>query len=75
VVTGQVLLDHPLDLVSAALTSMQCCLRNPGAMLRWAVLLALLTAVGFATAMIGLIVIYPWLAHASWHAYRDLVER
>jgi uncharacterized membrane protein len=75
VVTGQVLLDRPLDLISAALTSMQCVLRNPGAMLFWAALLALLTAIGFATAMIGLIVIYPWLAHASWHAYRDLVER
>jgi uncharacterized membrane protein len=27
-----------------------------------------------ATALLGLIVIVPWLAHASWHAYRDLVE-
>jgi uncharacterized membrane protein len=28
--------------------------------------------VGFATALIGLIVIYPILGHASWHAYRRL---
>jgi uncharacterized membrane protein len=28
-----------------------------------------------ATAMLGLIVILPWLGHASWHAYRDLVIR
>ena len=25
-------------------------------------------------ALIGLVVVVPWLAHASWHAYRDLVE-
>lgn len=74
VVTGQVLLDRPLDLISAALTSVRCCRRNPGTMLLWAALLAVLVAIGFATAMLGLIVIYPWLGHASWHAYRDLVE-
>jgi uncharacterized membrane protein len=43
-------------------------------MLLWAALIATLTAVGFATLMLGLIVIFPWLAYASWHAYRDLVE-
>ena len=26
------------------------------------------------TAMLGLLVVVPWLGHASWHAYRDLVE-
>jgi uncharacterized membrane protein len=24
--------------------------------------------------MVGLVVVVPWLAHASWHAYRDLVQ-
>jgi len=27
---------------------------------------------GMATALLGLIPIIPLLAHASWHAYRDL---
>jgi uncharacterized membrane protein len=27
-----------------------------------------------ATLMVGLVVIMPWLGHASWHAYRDLVS-
>jgi uncharacterized membrane protein len=31
-------------------------------------------AIGFATWMIGLVLVFPWLGHASWHAYRDLVE-
>lgn len=73
-VSAPMLLDRPVDVVTAALTSMRCCVTNPGAMLLWAFLIAALTAVGFATAMIGLVVIFPWLAFATWHAYRDLVD-
>ena len=32
------------------------------------------TLLGFATLLFGLVVIMPILGHASWHAYRDLVE-
>jgi uncharacterized membrane protein len=74
VVTAPMLLDREIDVVTAAVTSVRCCMRNPGAALLWAVLIAALTAVGFATLMIGLVVVFPWLGHASWHAYRDLVE-
>jgi uncharacterized membrane protein len=74
VVTAPLLLDRDLDVVTAAVTSLRCCLRNPGAALLWAVLIAALTALGFATLMLGLVVIFPWLGHASWHAYRDLVD-
>jgi uncharacterized membrane protein len=38
----------------------------------WALVIVLLTAVGIATALVGLIVIYPVLGHASWHAYQAL---
>jgi uncharacterized membrane protein len=24
------------------------------------------------TGLLGLVVVVPWLAHASWHAYLDL---
>jgi uncharacterized membrane protein len=34
----------------------------------------ILTAIGFLTLFFGLIVLMPLLGHASWHAYRDLVE-
>jgi uncharacterized membrane protein len=74
VVTAPLLLDRPVDVITAALTSMRCCLHNSGAMLLWAVLVAGLTVIGFATFMVGLIVIFPWLGHATWHAYRDLVH-
>jgi uncharacterized membrane protein len=44
-------------------------------MLLWALMLVTLIALGFATFMLGLIVILPLLGHATWHAYRDLVDR
>jgi uncharacterized membrane protein len=74
VVSAPMLLDRPVDVATAVLTSVRCCSRNPGAMLLWAVLIAGLSVIGFATLMLGLIVLFPLLAHASWHAYRDLVE-
>ena len=74
VVSAPLLVDRPVDAITAVLTSLRCCARNPGPMLLWAALVATLTAIGFATLMLGLIVIFPWLAYASWHAYRDLVE-
>jgi uncharacterized membrane protein len=43
-------------------------------MLLWAVIIVVLMAIGFATWMIGLVLVFPWLGHASWHAYRELVE-
>jgi uncharacterized membrane protein len=73
-VTAPMLLDRPVDVITAVLTSVRCCVTNPAAMLLWAVLIALLTAIGFATLMLGLLVIFPWLGFASWHAYRDLVD-
>ena len=33
-----------------------------------------LVAVGFATMLVGMVVVMPLLGHASWHAYRDLVD-
>lgn len=73
VVTVPLLLDEPVDTLTALGTSVRCCVRNPGATAVWALLIAALTAVGFATALFGLVAIFPWLAHASWHAYRDMV--
>jgi uncharacterized membrane protein len=34
----------------------------------------LLALLGFLTAMLSLIFIFPLLAHASWHACRDMVQ-
>jgi uncharacterized membrane protein len=47
---------------------------HPVPMALWAALLMGLTVLGMAAGLLGLVVVAPWLAHASWHAYRDLVS-
>jgi uncharacterized membrane protein len=74
VVSLPMLLDREVDAATAVITSVSAVRKNLGPMVLWAALLAALTAIGIATWMIGLVVIFPWLGHASWHAYREIVE-
>lgn len=67
--------EHGGDLVTAMMTSLRAVLLNLDAMFLWAMIIVTLTLVGFVTLLFGLIVLMPLLGHASWHAYRDLVER
>ena len=68
------LLDRNGDIYTAMATSLVAVGRNIPAMLLWAMLIVGLTAIGFATALFGLIVIFPVLGHATWHAYRELTS-
>lgn len=68
------LMDQRIGVLGAVFTSWRAVLTHPAPMALWALLLLGLTAVGMATMMLGLVVVVPWLAHASWHAYRDLVR-
>ncbi|RVU47113.1 DUF2189 domain-containing protein [Rubrivivax rivuli] len=73
VVALPLLLDRPHSVLQAVMTSASAALASPPAMALWATLILVLTLVGMASFMVGLVVVVPWLAHASWHAYRDLV--
>lgn len=73
-VSPPMMMDRPVDTVTAIMTSLWAVWRNPLPMLAWAVLIGALTLLGVLTAFIGLVVLFPVLGHASWHAYRDLVE-
>jgi uncharacterized membrane protein len=66
--------DRDVDMVTAGVSSANAVLRNKGVMVQWALLIALLTAVGFLTAYLGLVVIMPWLAYSAWHAYRETLD-
>ena len=68
------LVDREIDVLSAIATSFKAVQKNPATMARWAALLVALMVVGFATLLVGMIVLLPWAAHASWHAYRDLTQ-
>jgi uncharacterized membrane protein len=73
VVAMPLLLDRPVGVFGAVFTSWRVVMAHPVPMALWAALLLVLTLIGMASAMVGLVLIVPWLAHASWHAYRDLV--
>ncbi len=66
--------DRKTDAITAAIASLLAVARNPGQMLLWALCIVALVGIGFATSFLGLIVTMPIAGHASWHAYRDLVE-
>jgi uncharacterized membrane protein len=67
------LMRREVDVVTASLTSIKAVALNPAPMLLWAVLIAGMMAFAFATLFIGMIVVFPLIGHATWHAYRSLV--
>ncbi|MDR3429607.1 MULTISPECIES: DUF2189 domain-containing protein [Silvimonas] len=68
------LADREVDSITALVTSVRVVAENIPAMLVWAAIIVVLTAIGFATYLVGLVVIFPLLGHATWCAYRDLVH-
>jgi uncharacterized membrane protein len=67
------IIDRHATAAEAMWASVKACLHNIPAMIVWAALIVALTALGFATLLLGMIVVAPLLGHATWHAYRDLV--
>ena len=74
VVSMPLLLDRRVTLLQAVLTSWQTVLVNPIPMALWAAIIMGFTLLGLGTLLLGLVVVIPLLGHASWHAYRDLVD-
>ncbi|MBI1624727.1 DUF2189 domain-containing protein [Comamonas suwonensis] len=74
VVAMPLMLDRRVTVRQAVLTSWSVVLANPVPMALWAALIVLLTLLGLGSYLLGLLVVMPLLGHASWHAYRDLVD-
>ena len=74
VVSIPMMLDRKIDFVTAVLTSLTAVRANPGPMALWAVLIVIFTGIGLLTFYIGVAIALPLIGHASWHAYKDLVE-
>lgn len=66
--------DRGVDMITACVSSVHAVLRNKRAALVWGGLIVALTALGFATLLIGLVVIMPWLAYSAWHGYRAALD-
>ncbi len=74
VVSVPMMLDRDTDGVVAVLTSLRAFAANVPAMVVWGAIIVALTAAGFALFFVGLVVTVPVIGHATWHAYRALVE-
>lgn len=74
VVSVPAMIDSSVSAQQAMAVSSKATTENLATMIVWAALIAVLSVIGFASLLLGMIVIYPLLGHATWHAYRDLVK-
>jgi len=74
VVTVPMIVDRHVDASTAMRMSLRVSARDLPAMLLWAALIAGMVFVGFATGLLAMVIIFPLLGHATWRAYRELVE-
>lgn len=66
------LLERRVDALTAMGTSMALVWNNLIPMVAWGTIVFALFALSVVTGLVGLIVIFPLLGHATWHAYRTV---
>jgi uncharacterized membrane protein len=66
------LLDRKVDAFTAMGTSISLVWNNLPVMLMWGAIVLALFVVCLLTGLAGLIVVFPLLGHATWHAYRAI---
>ncbi|MFV8816497.1 DUF2189 domain-containing protein [Haliea sp. E17] len=74
VVSVPMIIDRHVTPRVAMRTSARAFLRDFPAMILWALIIVALVAFGFGTRLWGMILVVPLLGHATWYAYRDIVE-
>ncbi|MEJ2402027.1 MAG: DUF2189 domain-containing protein [Xanthomonadales bacterium] len=74
VVSVPLLVDRDVTTPMALKTSVRAVAENPVTMTLWALFILAASGLSVATLMLGFIVSYPVMGHASWHVYRDVVD-
>lgn len=74
VVSIPLLLDRGGDTMMAIFASARALYLNPGPLYLWAVLIVVLIGASLALWFVPLVLTAPLIGHATWHAYRDLIE-
>jgi uncharacterized membrane protein len=74
VVALPLLVDRDLRVLDAVLASWRVVIDNPLPMAVWAALVLGFTLLGLCSLLLGLVFVIPMLGHASWYAYRDLLD-
>ena len=68
------MMDRNVDAITAILTSINAVLKNKFVMMVWGLTIVTLILLGIATFFVGFAVLLPIVGHASWHAYREIVD-
>ncbi len=66
------LLNEETDAFTAMGSSIVLTWHNLPVMLGWGCIVMGLTALSLLTGLLGLIIVFPVLGHATWHVYRDI---
>ncbi len=74
VVSVPLLMMQKVDAVTAVATSVSAVRNNLRPMLLWAGLIAGFMSLGLASLFVGLVLIFPLLGYATWHAFRGVVR-
>src|SRR5450755_2446323 len=69
VVAIPLIIDRHASAGQAMRASVNAVFHNIPAMIVWSALILLLTVIGYAPLLCGLLIITPLLGHATWHAY------
>jgi uncharacterized membrane protein len=70
-VSVPMLVDREVSVIEAVIASARVVIEHPRTMLFWAALIVFFTVLGITTLFVGLAVVAPVIAHATWHAYRE----
>ena len=75
VVSFPLLLDRDAGALTAVATSIKTVLKNPVPMALWGLIVAAALSIGSLPFFIGLTLVVPVLAHATWHLSRKVIVR
>jgi uncharacterized membrane protein len=74
IVAIPLIIDRHATAVQGMRASVQLVFTNIPAMIVWSGLILVLTVIGYAPLLGGLLIIAPLLGHATWHAYKDMIR-
>lgn len=74
VVSIPMILDRDTDAISASITSLQVFFANLPVLLLWGTIISVQVILALLPWGAGLLLVGPWLGHATWHAYRGSVR-
>jgi uncharacterized membrane protein len=74
VVAIPLIIDRHATAGQAMRASVKVVLSNIPAMIVWSALILILTIIGYAPLLAGLLFVTPLLGHATWHAYKDMIR-